>query len=116
MSRQPAATTKATGLASYRDEVQRYNTAVNFWTDFLDELHQTWDGKDAEEKSFLETNGKVFKPKESSCTLPAAIYKPSGPPALELSESEVRLLLILTTLCTCNTSNLRVPYLGHVCY
>ena len=74
-----------------RSEAERHRTAIAFWTKYLEDYHQTWDGKDAEERYLLETEGKILTPRESSRTLPIAIYKTSVVPALELRESEVRL-------------------------
>lgn len=79
----------STGFVHNVERIQQYKDAIKFWESFLDHYHETWKHESPDDYLWLEQNGLILDPRETSRTLPACAYKDNRGHSLGLTDVQV---------------------------
>ena len=77
------------GFVHNVERIKQYKDAIKFWESFLDHYHEIWEHESPEDYLWLEQNGLIGIPRETSRTLPACAYKDNRGNSLGLTDVQV---------------------------
>ena len=78
-----------TGFVHNVERIQQYRDAIKFWESFLEHYHEAWKYGSPDDYLWLEQNGLIGIPRETSRTLPVCAYKDNRGHSLGLTDVQV---------------------------